>query len=291
MARTFLVIGATGTVGGATLEALRASGVQPLAFVRDAARAAELLGDYAPVRIGDLADENSVRAALAGVDAVLLCSAHGPAMREHELAAVRAIATSDVNRVVKISGSPVCVRANSPASTGRDHFQTEQALRAIGRDTVTIRPNPFMQNFLEQTPVAAHGALPGPDGSPRVSFVDARDVGRVAAAALLAGQPPEPVLEVTGPEALTWFEVAGTMSEVLGRPITHYPTPTDVIRDAMLKMGRPAWLVEHMLEFAALLRAPKAAEVTDTVERITGQPVTTLRDFLSDHAAAFSAAA
>jgi uncharacterized protein YbjT (DUF2867 family) len=208
MARTFLVIGATGTVGGATLNALRASGAEPVAFVRDARRAAGLLGDRTPVRSGDLADEGSVRAALDGVDAVLLCSAHGPAMREHQLAAVRAISASDVNRVVKISGSPVSVRADSPASTGRDHFEVERALRAIGRDTVAIRPNPFMQNFLVQTPVAAHGALPGPDGSPRASFIDARDVGRVAAAALLAEQPPEPVLDVTGPEALTWFDAA-----------------------------------------------------------------------------------
>ena len=101
----------------------------------------------------------------------------------------------------------------------------------------------------------------------------------------------EPLLEVTGPEALTWFDVAGTMSEVLGRSITHYPTPPDVIRQALLAMGRPAWLVEHLLELGALMREPKAAEVTDTVERITGQPATTLGKFLADHASAFSAAA
>ncbi len=291
MARTFLVIGATGTVGGATLNALRASGAEPVAFVRDAQRAAGLLGDQMPVRMGDLADGGSVRAALHDVDAVLLCSAHGPAMREHQLAAVRAIAASRVNRVVKISGSPVSVRADSPASTGRDHFEVERALRAIGRDTVAIRPNPFMQNFLEQTPVAAHGALPGPDGSPRVSFVDARDVGRVAAAALLAEQPPEPVLDVTGPESLTWFDVADAMIDVLDRPITHYPTPANAMRQAMLAIGRPQWLVEHMLELAALLRDPEAGEVTDTTERITGQPATTLREFLADHAPAFRAAA
>jgi hypothetical protein len=59
----------------------------------------------------------------------------------------------------------------------------------------------------------------------------------------------------------------------------------------MLAMGRPQWLVEHMLELAALLREPEAGEVTDTVERITGQPATTLREFLVDHASAFPAAA
>lgn len=291
MSKPILVMGATGTVGAATIDALRAGGAEPLAFVRDAGRYAGLLGHRTPLRVGDLADEASVRAALRNVDAVLLCSAHGPAMREHQLTAVRAIEASEVARVVKISGSPVSLQADSPASTGRDHFAVEEALRKIGRDTVAIRPNPFMQNFLEQAPAVAHGALPGPDGEPRVSFVDARDIGRVAASAVLSDQPLAPVLEVTGPEALTWFDVAATMSQMLGRPVKHYPTPPDVLRQALLGMGRPEWLVDHMLELAALLREPEAARVTDTVERATGQPATTLREFLADHKGTFAAAA
>jgi uncharacterized protein YbjT (DUF2867 family) len=87
-------------------------------------------------------------------------------MREQQLTAIRAIAASDVTRVVKISGSPVSINANSSAGTGRDHFEIEQALRAIGRPTVAIRPNPFMQNFLEQAAKTAQGALPGPTESP-----------------------------------------------------------------------------------------------------------------------------
>ena len=291
MGIAFLVIGGTGTVGAATLDELRAAGVEPIALVRDAERAVGMLGDRTLLRVGDLDDEASVGAALKGVDAVLLCSAHGPEMREQQLSAVRAIEASDVGRVVKISGSPVSVGADSPASTGRDHFQVEEALRAIGCVTVAIRPNVFMQNLLEQAPAIAHGALPGPEGEPRVSFVDARDIGRVAAAALLSEELPEPILEVTGPQALTWFDVAETMSEILGRPITHYPTPPDLTRQALLAMGRPPWLVQHMLELGALLREPKAAEVTDTVERMSGQPATTLARFLADHASAFQAAA
>ena len=290
MARTFLVMGATGIVGGATLDASRC-GAEPVAFVRDPQQAARVLGGRTPFRVGDLDDEGAVRAALGGVDAVLLCSAHGPAMREQQMATVRAIEASSVGRVVKISGSPVSVRSESPASTGRAHFSVEEALRAIGRVTVAIRPNPFMQNFLEQAPVVAHGVLPGPQGNPRVSFVDARDIGRVAAAALLSTEPADEVLEVTGPEALTWFDVAVIMGEVLGRSITHHPMPADVIRQTLLGMGRPQWFVEHMLELGALLRDHKAAEVTHTVERITGQAATTLGEFLTDHTSASRAAA
>jgi len=288
MADSVLIIGATGTVGAATMDALRTAGAQPIAFTRDPERATALFGRRTPLRVGDLADEASVRAALEGVDAVLLCSGHGPAMREQQLTAIRAVEASDVSRFVKISGSPVSIKADSPASTGRDHHAVEEALRAIGRVNVAIRPNPFMQNFLEQAPAVAGGALPAPTGELRVSFVDARDIGRVAASTLLSTEPPEPVLELTGPEALTWSDVAAIMSDALGRSITEYPTPPDVLRQALLGMGRPEWLVEHMLELMAVLREPEAAQVTDTVEQITRQPATTLREFLADYNSAFA---
>ncbi len=295
MSGPILVIGATGTVGGATLRALQAADADPIAFVRDPDRAAHALGDQVPLRVGDLFDEASVLAALEGIEAALLCSGNDPEMRAQQLTAVLAIAAADTPRIVKISGSPVSVAAHSPARTGRDHFTVEEALRATGRETVAIRPNTFMQTFIDQSPAVAHGALPGPEGEParppRVSFVDARDVGAVAAAALLAEQPPAQVLEVTGPEALSWFDVAEAMSSALGRTITHYPTPPDVMRQALLAMGRPEWLVEHLLELGALMREPKAAEVTDTVERMTGRPPTPFSEFLRHHAAAFPAIA
>ena len=287
MSAPVLLIGATGTIGGATIDALRAVGTEPVAFVRDAGQGAAKLGDTTQLRVGDLADESTVRAALEGIDRVLLCSGHHPAMREHQLKAVRAIASSDVRRVVKISGSPVSMTPNSPARTGRDHLAVEEALRAVDRETVAIQPNTFMQNLLDQAIAVGHGALPGPDGLPRVSFVDARDVGRVAAAVLTADATPEPVLEVTGPEALTWFDVAQAMTTILGRTITHYPAPPDIARQGLLALGRPDWLVDHLLELGALMSDPKAAEITDAVERITGQRPVTLAQFLKDHAAEF----
>ena len=218
---------------------------------------------------------------------MLLCSAHGPAMRAQQMGAVRAIGASDVNRVVKISGSPVSVSPDSSAGSGRDYFAIEEALDAIGCVTVAIRPSPFMQNFLEQAPLVGHGLLIGPDGEPRASFIDAGDIGRVAVTALLCEEPPNSVLEVTGPEALTWFDVAATMTKVLGRTITPQPMSPESIRQTLVGMGRPQWLVEHVLEVGALLRDLKAAEVTDTVKRITGQPPTTLDEFLTDRASAF----
>jgi uncharacterized protein YbjT (DUF2867 family) len=232
---TTLVFGATGTVGGATLRALAGHDAAAIAFVRDAARAR--LGDSVEIRIGDLDDPSTIRPALVGIDRVLLCSGHDPAMRTQQLAVLDAVATSDVRRVVKISASPIAVEARNEVASGHDHVTVEDALSALGREGVVIRPNAFMQNFLEQAGPLGHGALPGPAGEPCVSFVDARDIGEVAAVALTADATPAKVLEVTGPEAFSWFDVAEIMSDVLERPIAHYPTPVDVIRNGLSAMA------------------------------------------------------
>jgi uncharacterized protein YbjT (DUF2867 family) len=284
MSPTILVSGATGTDGGETLRALQVAGADPIALVRDPARAAERVGRETRIRTGDLSDEHSLRAALQGIDRLLLCSGNDPAMLDVQLTAARAIGDSNLERVVKISGSPVSIRPNSPARSGRDHLAIEQALTGTGHESIAIRPNTFMQNFLAQAVPIGHGALPGPEGEPRVSFVDASDIGRVAAAALLADTPPEPVLEVTGPEALTWSDVAEIMTAQLGRTITHYPASPEVIRQGMLSMGRAEWFVEHTLELAALMCETRAAEVTDTVVRTTGQTPAHVSDFVARHA-------
>jgi uncharacterized protein YbjT (DUF2867 family) len=290
VATRILVIGATGNVGGATLAALRGQGVEAIAFVRDARRAAEVLGPEQPLRVGDLGDRRSLDAALAGIERVLLCSGNDPALREQQLNAVEAIAGSEVTRVAKISGSPVATDARSSSRVGRDHALVEDALRATGLEVVAIRPNVFMQLFLTQAPSLANGVLPGPERA-RVSFIDMRDVGAVAAKALTTGEPPAPVLELTGPEALTWFEVADAMSSALGREVRHHPTPPDLVAHAIRALGRPEWVIEHAVELSALLREPKAAHVTETVEEITGRPPRSLTDFLTDYAAALPAAA
>lgn len=291
MRPTILLSGATGTVGRAALVALRAAGADVRAFVRDAERARELLGPEVPLLAGDLGDPGSLRAALEGVEAMLLCSAHGPHMREVQLAAARVLRDSQVSRVVKISGSAVTLEHPQLSHSGADHLAVEEALRAGRADAVAVRPNVFMQNFLDQSVALAHGALPGPAGDPRVSFVDARDAGRVAAAALLGADTGAGVLEVTGPAALTWFDVAAVLSEVMGREVLHYPAAADVARAGLLAMGRPEWLVDHQLEIAALLGDPRAALVTDTVERLTGTLATGLADFLRENAASLPAPA
>lgn len=284
-----LVTGATGLVGGAALRALVRAGADVVAYVRDPARLAGSTPGVA-VRAGDLRDAASLREALDGVDAVVLVSGHGLDMAEVQQAALGTISAGGVRRVVKISGSPVSTATETASSIGRAHLDVERTLRESVPEPIAVRPNVFMQNLLAMAPAVAHGVLPGPEGDPAVSFTDAEDVGRAAAAAALATDPRSRI-EITGAEAITYSQVALTLTELLGRTVTYAPIPVDIMRQGLEAAGDPAWLAEHKVEMAGLMGAPEAALVTDHFAELVGAAPTSLASFLAAHATAFEAAA
>src|SRR5919204_2241971 len=113
MSAMILVTGATGNAGSEVVRALRARGATVRAFARDAEKARQLLGDEVELAVGDFGDRSSVRAALEGVEAMLLSGADDPRRVEWETSAIDAAAAARVGRIVKLStisaepGAPV----------------------------------------------------------------------------------------------------------------------------------------------------------------------------------------
>lgn len=276
-----LVTGATGLVGGATLRTLAQSDADAVAYVRDPSRLTDLEADV-EVHAGDLRDGARLAEALGGVDAVVLVSGHGADMADVQQSALATIAASGVRRVVKISGSPVAMAADA-STMGRAHLLAERALRSAVPEPIVVRPSVFMQNLLAMAPAIAHGVLPGPAGDPTVSFVDAADVGRAAAAAALSTSARS-LIEITGPEAASYAAVAQTLTELLDRPVAYAPIPVDVMRQGLEAAGGSAWLAEHKVEMAGLMGTPQAALITDHFTELVGEAPTTLRAFLRAHA-------
>ncbi|MFA4928847.1 MAG: NAD(P)H-binding protein [Patulibacter sp.] len=280
-----LVTGATGTVGAATLRALPHGDVEVVAYVRDPARLLQA-DPRTTIEVGDLRDDARLRSALQGVDAVVLISGHGRDLVDVQQAAVASIRDAGVRRVVKVSGSPVATAEESMTSVGRDHVAVEQRLRESVPEPVVLRPNVFMQNLLAMAPAVEHGILPGPPGNPSVSFVDANDVGRAAAAAALAADPRS-MIALTGPEAISYELTARTLADVLDQAVAYAPIPVDVMRQGLEAAGDEPWLAEHKIEMAERMALPLAGEVTDHFAELVGEPPATLKAFLTAQAAAF----
>jgi uncharacterized protein YbjT (DUF2867 family) len=148
-----------------------------------------------------------------------------------------------------------------------------------------------MQNLLRSAAaVAAQGVLVASLQAGRIAMVDACDVAAVAVAALTSDGHIGKTYTITGPEALSFQEVAQKLATATGRPIAYQDVPLAAVQQEMAAAGLPAWLVEVRLEFATALRDGYAAAVTDTVQAVTGQPARPFDAFARAHAALFQGA-
>jgi uncharacterized protein YbjT (DUF2867 family) len=286
-----VVTGATGNIGRRIVGDLQAGGTPCRAFVRDPAKADALLGDGVETAVGDFADTASIRVAVNGADAVLLSSGNDPRQVEYEANVIDAVLATDPRcRLVKISS--VGATATSPAAFVAWHGRSEAHLIRSGLPFTVLRANFFMSNLFAAAEAIAHsGQLAAPAGDARIAMVDPGDVAACAVAVLTGSGHESRTYEVTGPEALTYPQVAGTLSAVLGRSVAFVDAPSPAVRQGLVDAGLREWFADGLITLFAALRDGIAAATTDTVHTLTGRPPRTLAEFLRDHAKVFSAAA
>ena len=274
-----LVIGATGTVGSEVVRQLVATGERPRALVRDPATARQRLGDQVEHVVGDLDRPETIAAALAGVDRVFLLTTQSSRQPEWERAVIGAAARTGVGQLVKLS----VFRANeqSPLQVARQHGQAERVLAQSGLAATILRPVFFMQNLLA---MVHDGAIATAAGDGRVAMVDARDIAAVAVATLTGGGHAGKTYTLTGPEALSFYQVASVLSRQTGRPLRHVRVPPDKVRVALQGRGVAAWFADDMAKLHSMLAVGYEEVVTDDIHRVTGRPPRTLAQFAGDHA-------
>jgi uncharacterized protein YbjT (DUF2867 family) len=281
-----LIVGATGLVGSATLRQLTARGVPVRALVRSAEKASTLAGPGVETVIGDLEQPASLDAALDGVTRALLISPLHPLQGEWQGNVVEAARRAGAVHIIKLSG--LGTAPDSPLRSGRWHAQTERHIADAGLPWTYLHPPFFMQNLLRSAAaIAAQGVLVASMQAGQIAIVDARDVAAVAVAALTSDGHVDKTYTITGPEALSFQEVAQKLAAATGRSVTYQDVPLAAMRREMVAAGLPAWLIEVRMEFATALRDGYAAAVTDTMQVVTGQSARTFDAFAREHAALF----
>ncbi|HEX8291524.1 MAG TPA: SDR family oxidoreductase [Pyrinomonadaceae bacterium] len=282
-----LITGATGTTGREVVAELRRLGARQVrALVRDPARADFIREAGFETVAGDFARPETLGAALEGVGRALLLTPPTPDTVSHHHDFIIAAAAAGVRHVVKLSAFGA--DADAPEGFGRWHGRSENLLKTSGLKWTILRPNFFMQNLLGQArQIAATGNIHQPLGDARASFIDARDIAAVAARALTEDGHEGQTYTLTGPEALSYEEVAAKLSEAAGRRITYVPVTPEQFRDGALAAGLPGWLVSALERLNELFASGQAAEVTDAVRRVGRKEPTTFGQFARDHAEAF----
>ena len=151
-----------------------------------------------------------------------------------------------------------------------------------------VRPNLFLQNVPESTipSIDASGTFYADAGPARLSMVDTRDVAAVAAVALTEPGHAGAHYDVTGPEALSYADVAARLTGALGRRISYVDAPDDAVRQALLGAGLSEWFAGALVGLYQDYRRSGtdgyAAQVTSTIPELTGHPARSLGDLLTE---------
>jgi uncharacterized protein YbjT (DUF2867 family) len=236
--------------------------------------------------LGDLGEPESLRAAMSGADKVfLLSSPHRDAVGWHRNA-IDAAREAGVGLLVR--SSIIGANKDSPAEFISAHTQCDRYLEQSGLEYVILRPNLFLHNIPESTipSIDETGNFYVDAGDARISMVDTRDVAAVASVVLAGGGQAGAHYDVTGPEALSYHDVASKLSAALGREITYIDAPDDAVRSSLLGVGLDEWFVGALVGLYQDYRRSGtdgyASALTDTVKRLTGQAPRSFDALLSE---------
>jgi len=138
-----------------------------------------------------------------------------------------------------------------------------------------------MQNLLG---MVRNGAIYTAAQDGPVAMIDARDIAAVAVAALTSHNHEGQTYTPTGPEAVTFDDVATIVSTETGEQVRHVRVPPDAVRDAMHATGVQDWFAEDMAKLHTMLATGYEDVVTDDVRTVTGHPPRTVAQFAADFA-------
>jgi uncharacterized protein YbjT (DUF2867 family) len=171
------------------------------------------------------------------------------------------------------------------------HGQIDQLLMNSGISFCIIHPNSFMQNFIVYygDGIVNNDTISFAEGNGRISFTDVRDIAAVAAEILLNPKAHEGrEYEVTGPEALTNYDVAEILSNTLNREIRYAPQTEAEYVQGLKDMQYSDWDIAVMLSLERHIRDGRSAEISEYVTMITGREPVNFSRFAHEHADAWS---
>ena len=285
-----LVTGATGGIGGEVCRLLDEAGVPFRAMCRKQEQVDSFLKRGLDAVLGDFSRPYTLVAAMEGCDQLFLITAPTKDQVELETAAIDAAKRAGIRKIVKISASDSNVR--SPVPWAKSHALIDHHLRASGLAWTILKPTAFMQNFLWFKDPIAKGFLPQVAGDGSVSWVDTRDVARVAAKVLTQDGHDSATYFLTGPQTLDMKTIAGRFSQLLGHKVRYLNIPSAAFWALLRLTGNSRWMANGLVvQFADVVAGHHDIDPTFEIERITGTAPRDFAGFAADHIKAFRKAA
>lgn len=279
-----LVTGATGDVGGEVVRLLAAAGTEVHALHRRPEQASALAELGAEPVLGRLGDESDLRRVMGRVDRLFLLTPPVAQQVDLERMLIGAAQATHLQHVVRISAGDSNPR--SPVPWARAHAWGDRRLAGTDLDWTSLRPSAFLQNLASQAAAIRRGLLPHTAGTGGVGWIDTRDVAAVAARVLLDGPAAHRLATyfLTGPESLTFTDVAERLTAGLGRRVRAVALPRPAYVALLRAAGVDAFMAHGLAaQFADVVRHNVDIDTTSEVERLTGDAPRTIDRWVEEH--------
>jgi len=281
-----LVTGATGTVGKLVVNGLLSRNAQVRVMSRSIEKGREILGDKVEIVKGDI-NEPLDDSVFRGVNRLFLLTQSSASQAAVEGRIAAQAKKVGVTQIVKLSvfGATSSDPLNSLM---RWHLDAEnEVAKAEIPSTVFLRPNLFLQNFsrddvasIKHTAKFYRAATP----ETKISHVDVRDIADVAVTVLTSPIEAHAGMTyyITGPESLTYDEVAHRISEVLGRKVDVVYVDDQTFYNS-LKAKMPNSIIHMLLKLFQFYKTNQAAVVCGDTHIVTGKPARSVKEYFADH--------
>jgi len=257
LVETILITGATGTLGREVVKQISGKGQAVRAAARSASdnTFANLKGvQVIPL---DYSNHDMLAAALKGIERLFLLTPFQSNMVDLTSNLVREANNAGVKYIVK--QSVMGADAEPGITPGRLHRQAEKIIEESGISFTFLRPNFFMQNFVNffSPSIKAQEAFYVPAGNAKVSFVEVRDIAAVAVHALTNSDRKHEgkAYDITGGEALSYVRAAEILSKEVGKKVNYVNVSDEDARKGMKDMGMDEWTINSMIKLFEITRA------------------------------------
>jgi uncharacterized protein YbjT (DUF2867 family) len=237
--KTVLVTGSTGKIGSQLVPRLVAyEGIAVRALAQNAEKAAPLAATGAELALGAFEGAPAIRAAVDAADTLVLITPADPN-------------AADVRKIVRIAVFKAAV--DGPTAVTRLHGRTDAEIQASGLRCVILRPPFFMQNlfFTAVTSTASMGGLFFGMGDGKIGMLDLRDIVDCAEQSMVSDTYDNQIFTLTGPEAISFHDIAGRLTAILERPFQYLPVPPESVEQSIRALGLGAWYARVMRDLCA----------------------------------------
>jgi NAD(P)H dehydrogenase (quinone) len=274
------VSGASGHLGRAVVRELqlRAREHEVIAVTRTA----ETVAQGTEVRYGNYDQAESLAAAYAQLDRLLIITTLDPEPGKRGaqiVTAIDAAVVAGVEHIVLMSA--VGTRQEEEPARGASYWRGEQHLIARAPTWTILRMNFYAESFVQLAQAALRqGVLAGLVEN-RAAFVARDDVAAAAVGILIGDGHAGAIYSATGPERLSGAERANLIAEISGQPVSFTVITEEQLRMGLTRAGLPAGAVDTVVSIQASFAAGAFDILTGDVERLGGRPPKPLREILA----------